>query len=220
MYKMKKMLIAALAVLMILLVPAIMLNMQRGIMLSDVSLIRKDEFTYAAAGDNSIHMSPSESGMDFAICLDGVERSAQLTWDDENVRIEYADGEVAEGVWNGQYILGENGKPLWFDESVHGRYAGRNQTIAEVDLNDVLCRLSLGESDPMGEMWLIVVGALFYIAGALNIFWPEGMFFMLSRWKYEKPEELFDSGRKAQIFGGAVGMLGGLLLLFAPLLLR
>lgn len=208
-----------LAVLLLLLVPpAVFLNVRQGVAAGDRFLLLRDDRHYRADAQNEIILSPSDAGTDFDILLDGQSSSAHLTWNGDRARVEFDDGNVVEGDWDGSTLVNLAGAPadLLTNPSVTATVSA-NVVNASL-LGAALCRMDLGATSSAGSLLLVILGVIVYIFGILNVFWPQGMYLLLSRLHYNYQELSDDGGRRAQIFSGIIAMLGGAACMYATLL--
>lgn len=209
-----------LAVLLLLLVPpAIFLNVRQGVAAGDSFLLFQDERHYRADAQNEIILSPSEVGTDFDILLHGQSSSARLTWNGDRARIEFDDGNVVEGDWDGSTLVNLAGVPSDLLTNPSSAATVSADVVNASLLGAALCRMDLGATSSAGSLLLVILGVIVYIFGMLNAFWPQGMYLLLSRFHYNYQELSDDSGRRAQIFSGIVAMLIGAACMYATLLL-
>ena len=225
---MKKWLIIVLcAVLALLILPAIYLNTQQGLPVGERFFLRDGDSCYRADDANEISFTRSDHLTEFVILLNGQSSSAALTRDGDHVRIEFDDGAVVSGDWNGKTLVNLDGElaNLLSTESVYAVSPSSSDPAAAALvqkglLSIALCQMDAGMSSAAGSLILVILGAILYIFGLLNVFWPQGMILLLSHLHYNYQELSVDSGRRAQIFGGIIAILGDIACMYSTLLFR
>ena len=202
-------------VFVLLAIPALRLHLERGVYLGDRFFTRGQggAFTHGADGAN---MEKSDSGASFDICLDGQALSAELAQEDENIRLTFSDGRMVEGVGDGQRLYDAQGVPLGLADSITITVNGERAPVGVYTLGNWLYRMYAGTLERRGEPLLVLLAALLYGLGLLNLLWPEKMFFLFSRWQYSHAE-LSDEGRLAQQLGGVVWIAISVGVLYLPL---
>lgn len=223
----KRPIIVLCAVMLLLLLPAIHLNLQQGLPVDDQFMLRQGELCYRADDANEISFVRSGSGTEFSIILHGQPSTAVLTYDGDRATVEFDDGTVVTGDWNGRTLVNFDGElaDLISSDSVYAvaSSSGDPESDALVQkgvLAIALCQMDAGMGNAAGSVLLAVLGAILYVFGVLNIFWPQGMILLLSRLHYNYQELSAESGRRAQIFGGVIAILGGIACMYVTLLFR
>lgn len=215
---MKKLPILLSALLLLLILPAVWLNARQGVAAGEHFLFREDAQHYRADDRNEIVGTVSENGARFDILLDGQTSSALLVWDGDRARVEFDDGAVVEGDWNGATLVNLSGAPADLLTNPSATASVSADVVRTSLLAVALCRIDLGLVSPSGSLWLVILGAIVYVFGILNLFWPRGMHLLRSRLHYNYQELSDESGRRAQIFSGVIAILSGLLCMyFSPL---
>lgn len=224
---MRKWLIIALAALLALLaVPSVWLNTQQGLTVVDRFFLRQDALHCRADDANEISLNRTDAGTEFQILLDNQPSSALLTWDGDRANIEFDDGVIVAGDWNGSTLVNLDGElsSLLGNESAYAVSPSTDpETAALVQkglLSIALCRIDTNTFSSAGSLILVIVGVVLYLLGMLNLFWPQRMFLLRSHLHYNYQELPADSARRAQILSGAVAMLGGAACMYATLLFR
>lgn len=212
---MRKKLWIGVLVFVLLAVPALRLHGERGVYLGDRFFARGqgDVFT---CGADSARMEKTDSGASFDICLDGQALSSRLTQEDENIRLTFSDGRMVQGVGDGERLYDAQGMPLGWADSVTVTLNGERAPVNVYALSNWLYRMYAGTLERRGEPWLLLLAALLYGLGLLNLLWPEKMFFLFNRWQYSHAE-LSDEGRLAQQVGGVVWVAISAGVLYLPL---
>ena len=193
---MKKKLILLVAVLLAAFIPAMALNVQRGVPVGETFLPRRSGVLYEKNADYRVALTRGEDETVCEIHLGAQTLSAALRWQGERARVEYDDGTVIEGVWQtvDKWLTDEDGRPVAWDDG------------ATVVIN--------GDTVSIGRGAL--VGALLYVVGAAAFLWPEQTYFLGSRWRFNVAE-LSEDGKLMQKAGGVITMLGSIILMFYPL---
>lgn len=214
------------AALALLILPAVYLNTQQGLPVGDHFFLRESELCYRADSANAISFTHTDSRAEFSILLRGQASSAVLTRDGDHVRVEFDDGTVVSGDWNGKTLVNLDGElaNLLSTESIYAVSSSSdpetNALIQKGLLSIALCQMDAGMGNAAGSLILVILGAILYIFGLLNVFWPQGMILLLSHLHYNYQELSVDSGRRAQIFGGIIAILGGAACMYSTLLFR
>lgn len=214
------------AALVLLILPAVYLNTQQGLPVGDRFFLRESEFCYRADSANAISFTHTDRLAEFSILLRGQLSSAVLTRDGDHVRVEFDDGTVVSGDWNGKTLVNLDGElaNLLSSKSIYAVSSSSDpETAALIQkglLSIALCQMDAGMGNAAGSLVLVILGAILYIFGLLNVFWPQGMIFLLSHFHYNYQELSVDSGRRAQIFGGIIAILGGAACMYSTLLFR
>jgi len=226
----KKSAVIMLIVLILLLIPSGFVNLTRGVHMGDYFYTgdrfymprdnKNDSWTYRAADGYSVLLDWSGDGTFCSVNAGNTNCDVQLDWKGDQARLEFDDGTVLEGRWTGKDLIDKDGRPLWMndDESMIHIIVGdepepplRKYTIA-----CGLCRMDRKELEPFGSGWMLLLGAVIYVLGMLNILYPEQMYFLGNRWRYRNAE-LSDAGYMMQFFGGIVLLILGVIVLFLPL---
>lgn len=212
---MRKKLWMGVLVFALLVIPALKLHGERGVHLGDRFLARGqgDAFT---CGADIVRMQKAASGASFEIQLDGQALLATLAQEDENIRLTFSDGRMVQGVGDGERLYDAQGLPLGWADSVTVMLNGERAPVNVYTLSNGLYRVYAGTLERRGEPLLILLAAMLYGLGLLNLLWPERMFFLFSRWQYSHAE-LSDEGRLAQRFGGVLLLAAGVGVLYLPL---
>lgn len=215
---MKKKLILLVAVLLAAFIPAMALNVQRGVPVGETFLPRRSGALYEKNADYRVALTRGEDETVCEIHLGAQTLSAVLRWQGERARVEYDDGTVIEGVWNADYmwLTDENGRPVFWNDGVTVVINGDTVSIGRDALADALCRMDTNATETRGSAAVPLVGALLYIVGAAAFLWPEQTYFLGSRWRFNVAE-LSDDGKLMQKAGGVITMLGSIVLMFYPL---
>lgn len=215
------------AALALLILPAIYLNTQQGLPVGERFFLRESELCYRADDANEISFTRSDHLTEFVILLNGQSSSAVLTRDGDHVRTEFDDGTVVSGDWNGKTLVNLDGElaNLLSTESIYAVSASSSDPeiaalVQKGLLAVALCQMDAGMGNAAGSLILVILGAILYIFGLLNVFWPQGMILLLSHFHYNYQELSVDSGRRAQIFGGIIAILGGIACMYSTLLFR
>ena len=207
---MKKKVCILIAVLIVFLIPAVMVNMRQGVRLGGTAYAlrgsRQDMLLYGGFG-GSAELRRTGQGAEGVIRHGNREYGVRLEWSGENARIEFDDGEVIEGRWIGGELVDGEGIPLWFSEDrvtifVEGE---TEPEISRYALARALCLMERGQTEPFGYLGLVAVGAAVYGFGMLAFLYPEKVALLGSRWRYDYVE-LSDAGRMAETIGGVAAM--------------
>ena len=213
---MKKRMTVLALILLVLLGPSLWLNTRCGVVLNGRKLIAKNDSVYEADARHRIVLNREKA--EFSILFGQEELEAALAWNHGDVRITYSDGEAVEGRWNGMLTDAE-GMPLWMRNEIVISFADEPQMLDRIQLSERLCEIWLEETEAMGSLWAVFLGILFYLWGAAVWLWPEEMYFLLSRWKYNHAE-LSDDGLLMEKLGGLVMMAVSAGIMFLPLFVQ
>lgn len=146
----------------------------------------------------------------FEVCLDGAPERVRLTRDGQALRFLFEDGETVEGCLADGQLVNAQGMPLWMED-------GRSQAFVQrVRLCEALARMSRGETEARAPYLMLLAFALVYAVGAFSFLAPDRAAFFLQMWRFEQAE-LSDMGRWVERAAGALMMLFGAAMLFAPL---
>ena len=117
---MKKKLILLVAVLLAAFIPAMTLNVQRGVPIGETFLPRRSGALYEKNADYRVALTRGEDETLCEIQLGAQTLSAALRWQGENARVEYDDGAVIEGVWRADdmWLTDEDGRPIAWNDGV------------------------------------------------------------------------------------------------------
>ena len=215
---MKKKLILLVAVLLAAFIPAMALNVQRGVPVGESFLTKRNDALYEKNADYRVALSRGEDETLCEIQLGAQTLSAVLRWQGERARVEYDDGAVIEGVWRADdmWLTDEDGRPIAWNDGATVTINGDIVSIGRGALADALCRMDTNATEPRGSAAVPFVGALLYVVGAAAFLWPEQTYFFGSRWRFNVAE-LSDDGKLMQKAGGVITMLGSIVLMFYPL---
>ena len=215
------------AALVLLILPAIYFNTQQGLPVGERFFLRDGDSLYRADSANEISFIRAGNRAEFTILLNGQSSSAVLTRDGDHVRTEFDDGTVVSGDWNGKTLVNLDGDlaNLLSTESIYAVSASSSDPeiaalVQKGLLAVALCQMDAGISNAAGSLIMVILGAILYCFGLLNIFWPQGMYLLLSHLHYNYQELSLESGRRAQIFGGIIAILGGAACMYSTLLFR
>lgn len=215
---MKKKLILLVAVLLAAFIPAMALNVQRGVPVGETFLPRRSGALYEKNADYRVALTRGEDETRCEIQLGAQTLSAALRWQGKRARVEYDDGAVIEGVWRADdmWLTDEDGRPVSWNDGVTVTVDGDPVGIGRGALANALCRMDIDATEPRGSAAVPLVGALLYVVGAAAFLWPEQTYFFGSRWRFNVAE-LSDDGKLMQKAGGVITMLGSIVLMFYPL---
>lgn len=215
---MKKKLILLVAVLLAAFIPAMALNVQRGVPIGESFLTKRNDALYEKNADYRVALSRGEDETLCEIQLGAQTLSAALRWQGERARVEYDDSAVIEGVWHAddKWLTDKDGMPIAWNDGVTVTVDGDPVGIGRGALADALCRMDTNATEPRGSAAVPFVGALLYALGAAAFLWPEQTYFFGSRWRFNVAE-LSDDGKLMQKAGGVITMLGSIVLMFYPL---
>lgn len=208
---MKKHVICLSLLLLVLIVPASLLNLQTGLYVGEDFLLRTDTgygpLTMQAQAD-SIHLTGS---------VDGFSWDATVQINDSSLSVTLPEGTITTGVWDGEHLCDESGVPYTYTSGgitiVVGNEPSSPHPIFQAD---TLCRMALGQTEQRGSLLCVLVGMIAYAIGALAILFPDFMYFFGRRWLLEHAE-LNDMGRALQRLGGVIGLIGSAVLMYLPL---
>ena len=218
---MKKKAVILSAVLIVLMIPAILLNGRKGVYMGESFYMphdnRDNSWVYRSMERYEVTLDWSGEGTACYVRAGVTECDARLTWTDDWAHVEFDDGTVVEGYWTGTSLVSEEGTPVWLDDEIQIVVSGQpEQPLRKYSVAAALCRMDRKELDSFGSIWVALVGAVIYILGALNILIPEKMHFFGSRWRYAHAE-LSDEGYAAQVFSGIVTLICGVIFMYLPL---
>ena len=215
---MKKKLILLVAVLLAAFIPAMALNVQRGVPIGDTFLTKRNDALYEKNADYRVALSRVEDETVCEIHLGAQTLSAAIRWQGERARVEYDDGTVIEGVWHADsmWLTDEAGKPVFWDDGATVIINGDTVSIGRGALANALCRMDTNATETRGSAAVPLGGALLYVVGAAAFLWPEQTYFLGSRWRFNVAE-LSEDGKLMQKAGGVIAMLGSIILMFYPL---
>ena len=215
---MKKKLILLVAVLLAAFIPAMALNVQRGVPVGETFLPRRSGVLYEKNADYRVALTRGEDETVCEIRLGAQTLSAVLRWQGERARVEYDDGAVIEGVWHADdmWLTDEDGRPVAWDDGATVVINGDTVSIGRGALANALCRMDTNATETRGSAAVPLVGALLYVVGAAAFLWPEQTYFLGSRWRFNVAE-LSEDGKLMQKAGGVITMLGSIILMFYPL---
>lgn len=217
---MKKKLLLAALLFVLLAIPAAWLQCRDGVMMEERFFAQKSADLYAA-GKDSVAIERTSDGADIAIQLNGERLNAQLKVDGEHYTFDYEDGRRVEGYagWWEDQLTDADGMPLgWTDGVVVivGDEEPASVLTREYALSNVLYRMYAGICEQRGHI-LVILMALFICAlGVASFFWPEEVHFFGNRWRYANAELSYD-GVVAQKISGVACAVAGVVLLYAPL---
>lgn len=235
--KLKKQAILLSAILGVLLVLSLWVNLRQGVYVGEDFLHRKSETLYQK-GSNTIEMVKQSESAQFEVSFGGVKESAVMTWAEIDspygkyrVTVTFDDGEVREGIWgrDGE-LMGDSGMSLWMegmffgDETITITYettqnygTSQPRTVGKLTLAETFCKIVFEETTRAGLVRAVLLGAVFYIVGALGFLFPEQMHFLFNRWRYYQPE-LSDAGIWWEKAGAVCLMVMGVVVMFMILL--
>ena len=215
---MKKKLILLVAVLLAAFIPAMALNVQRGVPIGETFLPRRSGALYEKNADYRVALTRGEDETLCEIQLGAQTLSAALRWQGERARVEYDDGAVIEGVWRADdmWLTDEDVRPVAWNDGATVTINGDIVSIGRGALANALCRMDTDATETRGSTAVPFVGALLYVVGAAAFLWPEQTYFFGSRWRFNVAE-LSDDGKLMQKAGGVITMLGSIVLMFYPL---
>ena len=204
-----------LAVLFVLLaIPALYLNAQAGVFLGDAFFRQTAEGSFRADASNFIDCSPTASGARFSFTLNGTPSSAELRLEDNLIRFDRE---------NGDYLVAQQeieGFPLfWNSETEIPVNSEASQGVSSYALCNCLYNIYRGRTERHGVPGAVLLALVTYEIGALCLFFPEKMHFLGGRWQYSVAE-LSAAGRLCEQACGVLLLLGGVVLLYLPLLIR
>lgn len=231
--KLKNQAILLSVILCVLLVLGLWINLRQGVYVGEDFFARKSEVLYQK-GNNTIEMVKQSGSAQFETSFGGVKESAVMTWTETDspygkyqVTVTFDDGEVREGIWgrDGE-LIGETGLSLWMegifngDESITITYEttqnyGMSQPhkVGKLTLAETFCKIVFEETSRAGLVRAVLLGAVFYIVGALGFLFPEQMHFLFNRWRYYQPE-LSDAGIWWEKAGAVCLMCVGAVIMF------
>lgn len=210
---MKKHVILLSLLLLVLIVPASLLNLQTGLYVGNDFLLCTD------TGYGPLAMQTQADGVRFTGSLDGFSWDATVQINDSSLSVTLPDGSITTGVWDGEHLCDESGMPYAYTSGgitiVVGNEPSPPHPIFQAD---TLCRMALGQTEQRGSLLCVLVGVICYAIGALAILFPDFIHFFGRRWLYDHAE-LNDTGRVIQRLGGIVGLIASAVLMYLPLFL-
>lgn len=204
-------------ILLTLLIPAVWLNTRTGVTIQDQFLFRLSSCQYRSLSGWSIVYNPTESA--FCATLGEQTLRASMEQDGSFLRFTFDDGTISEGRWDSLFgLLDSNGAPVSFSDDIEiivgddtSRFSLTPGTIART-----FGQIAMDGAEPFGSIAVVLAGLLVYLLGAAQFLWPEKMFFLFSRWRYQHAE-LSDDGIMAEKIGAILIMLCAIVILFTPL---
>lgn len=214
---MKKRIIALALILALLFAAALLFNARRGVSLGEHFLRRKSGSVFEESARWRIALSRGADGTAFDIRAGEEALRATLTWQDAYARVAFDDGETIEGAWRAAdaTLIGADGVPLAWMDGIFISVNGESLPVSRAALANALCRIDTDHTEARGSLLLPFAGAALYALGAAAFLWPEAVYFLGMRWRYETAE-LSDAGRLAEQTGGVAAMLAAALMMFAP----
>lgn len=208
---MKKRVILLTLVVLLLAIPAAMLNLQQGVFIGDHFLPRTD------SGYGAITILRQEDATQFTGVVGGFSWAGAVRWNGDTASVTFLDGVTVNGRWDGQNLCDLSGVPYAYTIdavtiSVNNEPVPPSHTYQA----DVLCRMSMGQTEQRGSLWCVAVGLLLYLIGALSILYPDRMHFFGGRWMYSQAE-LSEAGRSLQRGAGWFGLIAAAIVMYLPL---
>ena len=165
----------------------------------------------------------------------------------ETVRVMSADGSSLffEEVWYSQpefntperpvlvledgARISDNGNSIF--QNADGEYLMNSHTLGRIELGtpssyqaidrrtftNFLLHIAENEPERRGHAASVFMYILFFVLGAIQLLFPEKMAFFGSRWQFRNEPELSDAGLAAAKIGGAILIVGGIIMLFVGL---
>ena len=208
---MKKHVILLCLLLMVLIVPAFLLNLQTGLYVGEDFLIRTE------TGYGPLTLQTQADAVHVTGSIDGFSWEATVQTSDAGMSVTLADGTTTTGTWDGEHLCDQRGVPYAYLSGNVTVVVG-NETLPPNPIfqSDVLCRMALGQTEQRGSLYCILMGMVCYIIGAMAILFPDFAYFFGRRWLFASAE-LSDTGRTFQRFGGIVGLIGAVFLMYLPM---
>ena len=208
---MKKRFILLSVLLLLLSLPALWLNLQQGIFWGDHFLQRTGD------GYGPITMTRAEDHTEFSGILGGFSWLGEVIWENSTARVTFPDGISISGQWDGLHLCDLSGFPYAYTSdmitiSVNNEPVPPSHT-AQADL---MCRMDREFTEARGSVFLVLLGAAAYMTGVLCVLFPDKMYFLGRRWRYDYAE-LSDTGRFMQKIGGWVCIGTSLFIMYLPL---
>lgn len=204
-------------ILLTLLIPALWLNTRTGVTIHDQFLFRRSSCQYRSLSGWSIDYDPSENT--FCATLGEQTLRASMEQDGSFLRFTFDDGTVSEGQWDGLFgLLDANGAPITFSEDIEiivGDDTSR-LSLTPGAIARTFGQIAMDGDEPFGSIAVVLAGLLVYLLGAAQFLWPEKIFFLFSRWRYQHAE-LSEDGILAERAGAILVMLCAIVILFTPL---
>lgn len=218
-WNMKKKLILLVAALLAAFIPAMALNLQRGVTVSDTFLPRRSDALYEKNADYRVALTRGENETRCDVHLGEETLCASIAWQGENVRVEYDDGALIEGVWfsDDTGLTSRDGMPIGWMDGLTIVVNDETARIGRGALANALCHMDRNVTQPRGSAAVPLLGVLFYALGAASLLWPEQVFFFGSRWRYSVAE-LSEEGIAVQKAAGIVMLIASVFVMFLPLL--
>ncbi len=221
----RKFLWIAAPVWLVLVVISGLLYLRKGVYVDGDFLYRSGPDCYRSRR-TEISMVKEGDTASFKALKDSRETNAILTWlapadagRNRQVSIVFQSGTVIEASWNGENLVGADGRPLSFGPWVTVVINGKCPPLSEGVWCAVFCRLASGEMETRGSILFILLGTIGYVLGTAGFLFPDKVHFFLRRWQYAKPE-LSDEGRfVAKVSAISVMILSGAMMLHLFLLL-
>ncbi len=195
------------------------INLRQGIYV-DGDFLYSEGQGYFCRQQDEICMYEEGPDTRFEVIWDGIKKDATLVWGEAvgnngtQVYVTFQDGNIIEGIWNGENLSDAEGKDLAFGRfDVVVTVNGKRSPVSDIAWSKIFCRLSLGDTDTKGSIVFIFIGTMSYVLGVLSFLFPDKTHFFLRGWQYERAE-LSDAGRLIAKTGGIVVMvLGGIIML-------
>lgn len=217
---MKKNILAAALLFVLLAFPAAWFQLTKGVMLDGHFFVQRNEDLYVHKKD-SVAITRTADGADICITLANEQLTAEMKISDQKYSFAYSDGRTIEG-YAGKWLdelVDADGAPIWLEDSIVVTVGNEREPSAltrEHSLSNTLYHMAEGICEQRGHILLILAAALFYALGVSSCFWPEKVHFLGGRWMYANAE-LSDAGIMAQQLSGVICALVGAGLLYAPL---
>lgn len=209
--------IALALILLALLIPAAWMNTRTGVTIQDQFLWRRSTGEYRSFSGWSI--AYDETANSFSAVLGGQSFRAQAELSDSFARFTFDDGTVSEGWLDERFgLVDSDGMPLSFSDDIVILVGDENLRfhLTPSAIAGEFCRIAMNSAESYGSIALVLLGALVYLLGAAQFIWPEQMYFLFSRWRYQHAE-LSDDGVLAEKAGAILIMLCAAGIMFAPL---
>jgi len=179
--------------------------LRKGVSVGDDFFYKVSENRYAK--NKSDYIERISEG-EFKIGSDAGEKIITLSQKADMLVMDFMDGTVAEGYWDGKYFRNKEGVPFGWDNI---QITTDNEPVRVNDKSycHALCKIYFGAEETMAPWYTLVAGLIIYILGLISIMYPEEVHFLFKQWQYNKPE-LSDAGRLAEQIGGAVVVVVGI----------
>lgn len=214
---MKKTLAILTVILIIVLGPALWLNTRTGVTIHDQFLFRRASGEYRSLSGWSIVYDEAENT--FLAVLGKQTFHAKAVLDDNFARFTFSDGTIAEGWLDSRFgLVDSNGVPMTFSDDIEIIVGDENLRLylTPCAVACEFCRIAMDAAEPYGSIAIVLLGSMIYLLGAAQFIWPEQMFFLFSRWRYQKAE-LSDDGILAEKASAILLMICAAAVMFAPL---